>query len=327
MNAACVSRGSFRFAEVTPPRTGGRPSYAAPRSPSPRSSTRRSTGARRPRRRVHLLDEQRPRSGAPTLDGTGVNENFIRAGRRGQGPFGVALGPKHIYWANSAPQARSGAPTSTASSVDTAHRRPQRRQRLGMAVDSTYIYWADASPRTGSTTTRSGAPTSTARTSTSASSPGAKRPIRGGGRRAPTSTGRTTGGRDRARQPRRHGRQPGFIPAAAARGVAVDATHVYWTNTGADTIGRANLDGTAVNQGSSPVPASRRGSRSTATTSTGPDRRPPRHDRARQPRRHGRRPELHRRPAARRGGGRRGARGAPAPATRRRSSARAGPTS
>jgi len=30
--------------------------------------------------------------------------------------------------------------------------------------------------------------------------------------------------------------------------VAVDAAHVYWTNIDANTIGRANLDGTGANQ-------------------------------------------------------------------------------
>jgi hypothetical protein len=31
-------------------------------------------------------------------------------------------------------------------------------------------------------------------------------------------------------------------------GVAVDGNSVYWTNTFSDTIGRANLDGTDINQ-------------------------------------------------------------------------------
>ena len=43
------------------------------------------------------------------------------------------------------------------------------------------------------------------------------------------------------------GANPTFITAADnPRGVAVDGSHVYWTNT--NTIGRANLDGTAANQ-------------------------------------------------------------------------------
>ena len=34
-------------------------------------------------------------------------------------------------------------------------------------------------------------------------------------------------------------------------GVAVNSDHIYWSNIGADTIGRANKDGTGVNQASS----------------------------------------------------------------------------
>ncbi len=44
--------------------------------------------------------------------------------------------------------------------------------------------------------------------------------------------------------------QPSFIPAtgSGSRDVLVTASHVYWTNLATGTIGRANLDGTGVNQ-------------------------------------------------------------------------------
>jgi sugar lactone lactonase YvrE len=45
------------------------------------------------------------------------------------------------------------------------------------------------------------------------------------------------------------GGNQGFVPLpAAAGGVAVDGSHVYWANPAAGTIGRANLDGTGVDQ-------------------------------------------------------------------------------
>jgi RHS repeat-associated protein len=44
--------------------------------------------------------------------------------------------------------------------------------------------------------------------------------------------------------------EPGFIPSTASgsRDVLVTATYVYWTNLNTGSIGRANLDGTGVNQ-------------------------------------------------------------------------------
>ena len=129
-------------------------------------------------------------------------------------------------------------------------------------------------------------------------------------------------------------------------GVAVDGGHVYWANAGTNSIGRANLDGTGANQSFITGASALAGWRSTPPTSTGPTsararsgaptwtaRAPTRasspapatrcgvavdaghvywtnagtgHDRARQPGRHGRQPELHhRRQPTRRGGGRR----------------------
>jgi len=40
-----------------------------------------------------------------------------------------------------------------------------------------------------------------------------------------------------------------FIVAASPWGVAVDGSHIYWSEPGAHAIGRANLDGTDVNEG------------------------------------------------------------------------------
>ena len=148
-------------------------------------------------------------------------------------------------------------------------------------------------------------------------------------------TNRNGGNADRPGQPRRHRRQPelhqrGLRPA----GVAVDGStstgrhrrgddtigranldgtgvnqnfitsassarprdrgrrqHIYWANGDGGTIGRANLDGTGVNQSfisGEPDPSRGRGRRQhiywTSRTT---------HDRAGQPRRHRRQPELH----------------------------------
>ena len=85
-----------------------------------------------------------------------------------------------------------------------------------------------------------------------------------------TSTGRPRADRalDRPRQPRRHRRRPELHHGAgiSRADVAVDARHVYWTEpaTSGRSIGRANLDGTGVDQASSPtpgLPARRRGRR------------------------------------------------------------------
>ena len=67
-----------------------------------------------------------------------------------------------------------------------------------------------------------------------------RRPLRSTG---PTATARSGGRTSTARAPTR-----ASSPAPRPTGVAVDAQHVYWANSGNGTIGRANLDGTGVDQ-------------------------------------------------------------------------------
>ena len=96
---------------------------------------------------------------------------------------------------------------------------------------------------------RSAAPTSTARVYTRASSAPATTPT--ASRSTPsTSIGRTTfltrsaAPTSTARAPTRSFITSGPYPAD----VEVDANHVYWSNSAAGTIGRANLDGTGVDE-------------------------------------------------------------------------------
>ena len=102
------------------------------------------------------------------------------------------------------------------------------------------------------------------------------------------------------------GANQSFITGASSPGgVAVDAGHVYWGNASTDTIGRANLDGTGANQSFiSRRLQPRRGGGRLRPRLLGQRRRG--HDRAGEPGRDGREPELHqRRLRPRRGGGRR----------------------
>ena len=159
----------------------------------------------------------------------------------------LALAPRaeaFVYWANCDHRHdRPRQPRRHGRRPELHHRR--RQLPSGVAVDAAHVYWTNGPP------TRSAAPTSTARASTRASSPARRAP------RASRSTPRTSTGPTRHRHDRaaptstaRASTRASSPALSGPQGVAVDAAHVYWTQLrfSTNTIGRANLDGTGVDQ-------------------------------------------------------------------------------
>ena len=149
--------------------------------------------------------------GRANLDGTGVNQSFIRA----DNAQGVAVDGAHIYWANL--DISNGSSIGRANLDGTGVNQnfigtgdpptfPGASNPEEMAVDGAHVYWADS-----------------------------------------FRTNFLTGVIARANLDGT-GVNQNFIVVSDAvpLGVAVDGAHVYWT--GANVIGRANLDGTGVNQ-------------------------------------------------------------------------------
>ncbi len=117
----------------------------------------------------------------------------------------------------------------------------------GVAVDGSNIYWANFGP----TGTRSAAQTSTARDVNDELHHRRERSLRSCRQRPARLLGQRRQRRDRPRQSRRHRRRPELHhprPRDDPCGVAVDGGHVYWASQTGTTIGRANLDGTGVDQ-------------------------------------------------------------------------------
>ena len=204
---------------------------------------------RLPRHCIRLLDRRRTTIGRANLDGTGVEPELHhrrqhprrRRGRRRARLLDQRIGDGHD---------RPRQPRRHGRQPEL-HRRAERPVRRGGRRRARLLGQRDRRAR-------SAAPTSTARASTRTSSPAPRLPdgvavdaahvywaeldaaTRSG---APTSTARAS---TRASS-----------PARRPDGVAVDAAHVYWANLSTDAIGRANLDGTGVNQsfitGANPV--------------------------------------------------------------------------
>ena len=250
------------------------------------------TLARRAEGYVYWTNHDTDTIGRANLDGTNADQSFItgawRPGRHRGRRRARLLGKRR---GNDRPR------QPRRHRADQGFISPGAGTPQGVAVDADHVYWADIDPRT-----RSAAPTSTAPDVNQSFISGASDPRRRRGRRHPHLLGELRHERDRARQPRRHRRSTRASSATPARqrfaanGRGGRRRPRLLGGPVRPRIGRANLDGSGVNPSFiTGDPAPRRGSRSTAATSTG--RTSPRHDRARQPRRHRRQPELHRRAA------------------------------
>ena len=161
-----------------------------------------------------------------------------------------------------------------------------------VAVDAGHVYWVNAGTGTIGRADLDG------QNANQSFITGASNARRGGGRRRPRLLDQRRHGHDRPRRPGRAERQPELHHRRlhTADGVAVDAGHVYWTNLGTGTIGRADLDGQNANQSfitGASAPPRGRGRRRPRLL----DQRQHGHDRPGRPRRAEREPELHHRRA------------------------------
>jgi hypothetical protein len=157
--------------------------------------------------------------GRANLDGSAVNKRFVTD----IFACGVAVDGAHIYWGGG-----SNRPSSIGRAELDGSAVKQRfitdvGQTCGVAVDGTHIYWA------------------------SESSPEPQPNFEF----IPSTIGRANlngSAVNRSFIPVSQLISSPALPATGACGVAVDGTHIYWANGDFGTIGRANLDGTAVNQ-------------------------------------------------------------------------------
>ncbi len=195
---------------------------------------------------IYWAEPQRPAIARAENDGSGIDNNFItgvtepsgvavnatsiywptlpgpigRANLNGTGvnknfiteavePCGVALDSGHVYWVDlTSTEARIGRSSLDGGFVQPEYVKIGAAFPCGVAVNSAGIFWSDIGFFGGGT--RIG--------------------------RADVATGKSV--------------DPSFIAGAASPcGVTLDtSSHLFWANAETNTIGRANTDGTGVNQ-------------------------------------------------------------------------------
>lgn len=146
--------------------------------------------------------------GRANLDGTGVDQVFIAGANY---PGGVDVDGAHVYWMNKG-QGTIGRANLDGTGVDQSFITGVLGDGDDVVVDAAHVYW-------GSLGTI--------------------------GRANLDGTGVDQGFVSIDGPPRQHPFPPGPGYACA---LAVDGEHIYWANESIHTIGRANLDGTGVEQ-------------------------------------------------------------------------------
>jgi hypothetical protein len=173
--------------------------------------------------------------GRANLDGTEVKQSFISL--PSGWACGVAVDSGHVYWASNS-SGKLGRAGLDGSNVEAAWMSPGVGHGCGIAVDAESVYWATSS--------------------------GVYRASLSGGQPTAISTATTencgvavnaahiywaTGNGYIERSPLAGGAPTAIVQAPLGPcGVALDARYVYWGNSASDTIGRANLDGSGLDQ-------------------------------------------------------------------------------
>ncbi len=195
---------------------------------------------------IYWANQNSDTIGRANIDGSGVDNSFMTGINE---PSGVAVTASHLYWSTIGGQVGRANLDGTArnASLVTGVAEP-----CGLAVDSGHLYWADIATGTPAYIGRAGLdgsgkqltyvtipvgfPCGVAVNSSNIfwSDPG----IFGGGTRIGRANVNNGGGVDTS-----------FIgDASTPCGVAVSGAQLYWANAETNTIGRANTDGTNVNQ-------------------------------------------------------------------------------
>jgi uncharacterized protein YjbI with pentapeptide repeats len=205
----------------------------------------------------HLFWTDGASIGESNLDGTGANQQFIGVGQ-GAADY-LAVDDRYLYWSNGAEIGRANL---DGSDVIPGFINLRGDDVGGLAVDSSHIYWAD---RTHGTIGRANLDGSGVNSSFITGATNATDVAVDGQyvywTQIATSGLPPAGSIGRANLDG-SGANSSFITGAAEPfGITVDYDHIYWTNyyncdnqtqppsgCAGGTIGRANLDGSAVNQ-------------------------------------------------------------------------------
>jgi Fibronectin type III domain/IPT/TIG domain len=196
---------------------------------------------------IYWVNEATPSIARANLDSSGVNQSFIPSSDLSDNPDWVAVDGNHLYWTNFADPVLGG--TIGRSNLDgtdpdqdfiTVGFTPseQSENPQGVAVDGDFIYWAN---RSGGSIGRADLDGTNVDDNFIT---GLSLPVSvavDGNFVYWTANGTIGRANLNGTSP-----NPAFIPLSiqdVISGVAVDGTHLYWTDESTGNIGRASLDG------------------------------------------------------------------------------------